>query len=244
MDNFISEPYIMNISDVIFDTTISTFNRVHNESEYQKTLISLEKIGQTDPIYMDNGYCIDGRHRCKALAELGSTTVTAIDINPSMTMDDKLTLANKDLTSGRDITKSQLAIQAYKYAKLTGVGKVVTALKFGVDKRMLTYASEVKQYLPDAYNSIEKIGKASFDDGKYTQSLEALYKYINKVVKHQDKTITDKGAAMPDYNKQITTEQGKELFWEVYNIYGPGSDLAEHLIKYVNMRFAIDESSD
>ena len=71
MGNFMGKEYSIKVEDVKFDTTISQFNRVQDEQEYKKTLLSIKELGQIEPIYMDSGYCIDGRHRTKAMRELG-----------------------------------------------------------------------------------------------------------------------------------------------------------------------------
>jgi len=228
--------YNMKVEDVKFDTTISQFNRLQDEQEYNKTLLSIKELGQIEPIYMDGGYCIDGRHRTRAMRELGICTIVAIDVNPKLSLEDKIAISNVDLTSGRDLTKTQLAIQAYKYAELTGVSKVNTATKFGVNKKMLTYAGEVKQYMPEAYQELIDTGKAELD-GKYTQSLERLYKHINANIKPTVE-VEDKGLHTVNYDRLINTEQGKELFWILYNENRrPDPELAEHLVKYVNLRY-------
>jgi len=233
MDKFIGDVYIMQVSDVVFDNIVSTFNRVQDDSEYLKTRESIKNIGQIDPIYIDSGKCIDGRHRVKALKDLGIHEVKAVNIDSSLSIEDKLTLCNKDLTSGRDLTKTQLAIQAFKYCELTGCTKAGAAKKFGVDKRMLTYAGEVRQYLPLTYNALMEYGKAEID-GKYTQSLERVYKFINSEVKPNK--VKDVAIGI-DYNELITTDKGKELFWLLYNSRSPDPELANHLVEYVNLRF-------
>ena len=237
MNNFVGSEYIIDIRSIKFDTTISTFNRVQSLLEYNKTLKSIKDMGQIDPIYMVCGYCIDGRHRYKALKELGATNIKALDVNPKLSMEDKLSLCNRDLTSGRDLNKSQLAIQAFKYRELTKVFKGVAAEKFGVGIKQLSFAGEVERYLPDAYESIVSTGKAKVD-GKYTSSLQVIYRYINSNIKKGENSMKDKSNSTLDYDKLIDTEQGKELFWKLYDEnVRPNAVLAEHLIRYVNLRF-------
>jgi len=237
VDKFIGKEYLVATNTIKFDTQISTFNRLQADSEYKKTLESIRSVGQVDPVYLDNGYCIDGRHRYKALIELGIGSIKVLDINPELSIAEKLTLSNRDLVSGRDLNKSQLAIQAFKFGEMTGVSKRAVALQFGVSVMQLTFAGEVKRYLPEAYQSLIATGKAEVD-GKYTQSLQAIYRYINANVK-PGADIPDNTPSTLDYDKLINTEQGKELFWNIYN-EDRRSDpvLAEHLIQYVNMRFA------
>ena len=235
MKKFTSSNYLMNIDDVKFDTVISSFNRLQSQTEYIKTLESIKAIGQTDPILMDNGYCIDGRHRVKALKELDIRSILAVNINPNLSMTEKLLLSNRDLTSGRDLTKTQLAIQAYKYAELTKNTKADVAKQFGINKRMLTYVSEIKQYLPNAYKDLENTGTTTID-GKYTQSLEKVYKYVNAEVKPEAQNEIATTELAIDYNKLIDTEKGKKLFWELYTEnHRPDAMLAEHLVHYVNL---------
>ena len=235
MGNFISEQYTVAVSDVKFDTVISTFNRVQDSGEYIKTLESIRSVGQIDPIYLDSGLCIDGRHRCKALKELGMEYVTVIDVNPELLLEDKLQLANKDLVSGRDLNKTQLAIQAYKFATLTKQAKSVTARQFGIPTKNLTFASEVYTYLPEAYKAFETVGKAKVGD-KYTSSLQMAYNYVNANIKGEDEEDTSSGVV--NYDVLIKTSKGIELFWDIYEeSLRPNSVLAMHLVDYVNIRF-------
>jgi hypothetical protein len=237
VDNFIGKEYLIAINTIKFDTQISTFNRLQEDSEYKKTLESIRGAGQVDPVYLDNGYCIDGRHRHKALTELGVDSIKVIDINPELSIAEKLVLSNRDLVSGRDLNTSQLAIQAFKFGEMTGVSKRAVALQFGVSKMQLTFAGEVKRYLPEAYQSLITTGKAEVG-GKHTQSLQAIYRYINAYVK-TGTDIPDKAPSTLDYDKLINTEKGKEVFWNIYNEERrPDPVLAEHLIQYVNLRFA------
>jgi len=236
VDNFIGKEYLVATNTIKFDTQISTFNRLQEDSEYKKTLESIRGAGQVDPVYLDNGYCIDGRHRHKALTELGVDSIKVIDINPELSIAEKLALSNRDLVSGRDLNKSQLAIQAFKFGEMTGVSKRAVALQFGVSVMQLTFAGEVKRYLPDAYESLIATGKAEVG-GKHTQSLQAIYRYINANVKPGPDMPNNTPSTL-DYDKLINTEKGKELFWNIYNEdRRPDPALAEHLIQYVNILF-------
>lgn len=237
MDNFIGKEYMIGAESIKFDTVISKFNRLQGEKEYTKTKESIRTLGQIEPIYMDDGYCIDGVHRTRAIIELKISKIKAININPKLSIEDKLLLCNKDLTSGRDLNAAQLAIQAYKYAELTNQIKKSVAIQFGVHIKMLTYAGEVKQYIPEAYDSFIKNGKAKIGD-KTTTSLEIAYRYINSHIKQRDENIVDNSANPIDYDRLIHTEDGKNLFWEIYNeSRRPDSELAIHIVKYVNLRY-------
>lgn len=236
MDNFIGKEYLIATNTIKFDTQISMFNRLQDTAEYNKTLESIKSVGQIDPVYLVDGLCIDGRHRHKALTELGVKNIKAIDINPQLSTAEKLVLSDRDLVSGRDLNKSQLAIQALKYGELTGEYKSTVAKQFGISVVQLTFAGEVKRYLPEAYDSLVATGKAVVD-GKHTQSLQAIYRYINANVK-QGKVMKDKASNSLDYDKLINSEKGKELFWNLYDENRrPDPTLAEHLIHYVNLRF-------
>jgi len=236
LGNFKSDEYLIDINKLKFDTKISVFNREQTDAEYSKTLESIKKLGQIDPIYMDNGYCIDGRHRYKALLEIGSNKIKAIDINPDIKIASKLELCNRDLISGRDLNTSQLTIQAYKYGKLAGMFKKDMSITFGVSLKNLTCAAEIERYMPNAYSSLIETGKAQVE-GKFTQSLQVIYRYINAHIKTKEKA-EDKSDSTLDYDKLINTEEGKELFWHLYNSNRrPDAELAEHLIFYVNLKF-------
>jgi len=236
MNTFISKEYTIPLDSIKFDTVLSTFNRVQDEEEFLKTKLSIEAVGQQDPIVMDNSLCIDGRHRVKALELLGIDTVKCIDINPKLPIEEKLLVCNKDITSGRHLTKAQLAIQAYEYAVLTGVDKKDSAKKFGVRTQELSYISNIETFRPSAYKDLKTKGYTVIEDRK-TKSLEAVNRYINAEKAKGELEVETVGLDI-DYNSAILTEKGKELFWSLYTEnLRPNVILADHLVRYVNLRF-------
>lgn len=226
----------MDTSSIKFDTEISTFNRIQDSGEFLKTKLSIEAIDQQDPIVMDNGLCIDGRHRVKALKELGIELVKCIDINPKLDIKDKLLVCNKDTTSGRHLTKAQLAIQAYEYALLTKQSKKYSAEQFGVRTQELSYISNIQTFRPSAYKDLKTKGYTMVEGSK-TKSLEGVNRYINAERAKQETEVETIGLDI-DYNTAILTEKGKELFWSLYvEDIRPNVVLADHLVRYVNLRF-------
>lgn len=236
MPNYTGKEYIIDTAAVRFDTTISTFNRIQDKQEYLKTKASIEAIGQDNPIIMDNGLCIDGRHRVKALTELGIDTVKCVDINPNLSIADKLLICNKDTTSGRHLTKAQLAIQAFEYTKIANCTKQEAAEHFGVRTQELSYVNNIITFLPNAYKELKTNGTATIDNKK-TKSLEIVNRYINAIRAEHEVEVETTGIDI-DYNTAICTEKGKELFWEIYTEdRRPDSVLADHLVRYVNLRY-------
>jgi len=237
MSNYVGDEYLINVGTVKFDTTISTFNREQTEDEYRKTMLSIQSIGQEMPIIMDSGLCIDGRHRIKALKQLGIDYARCIDINPALSVSDKLRVCNKDITSGRDLSKSQLAIQAFEYAEKTGCTKLEAGEVFGVRAKVLTYVSNIKTFLPDAYDDIKLKGE-TYATGFKTKSLEVVNRYVNVARVENEEVEAATTEVLIDYNEYILTEHGRQLFWELYNeSRRPDTVLADHLIKYVNLRY-------
>jgi len=239
-----SVSYLIDPKTVKFDTQISTFNRKQNFLEYQKTKSSIEKVGQQEPILMDNGFCIDGRHRVKACIELG-IDVIATDIDSKLPIADKLLLANVDLTSGRDLSMSQLSIQAYRFMKMSGTTKVDTAKQFGINKRSLTYCETILTNNEELMQEMYEKGSVPIgfkEDGRpnYTKSLETLYRYVAAL----EEKVEDRGTTpkiMIDYESAINTQAGVKLFWELKKQHSADHSLCLILIEFVNYRYTLDE---
>jgi len=56
------------------------------EDDYQKLKENIKMFGQLEPIKIYRGKVVDGRHRVKAMKELGYKTIKAIELNRKLTI--------------------------------------------------------------------------------------------------------------------------------------------------------------
>ncbi len=92
--------------------SITDLHPVQSEVEYGAMKVSIEEQGQTVPIITYRGKVVDGRHRVKAMRELGLTHITSIALNPKQTLADvRRKVVGVEARRGR--TGPQKAIQAY-----------------------------------------------------------------------------------------------------------------------------------
>ncbi len=93
---------------------VASLHRTMSDSEYEQLKEWIHREGQLDPIKVFRGRIVDGRHRTKALQELGIETVKAevLPHNMSLTNLKGIVMASE---ARRTDTLAQRAIKAYRY---------------------------------------------------------------------------------------------------------------------------------
>ncbi len=110
---------------------------VMSEEQFRALVLDIETQGQIEPIKTYRGKIVDGRHRSKALKELGIKKIKAIELPNNATISE---LEDIVLSSEkrRHQTKTQLAIFAWKQMNASGSTLSKTALISGVSKASLS----------------------------------------------------------------------------------------------------------
>ena len=219
LDKFVSNVYALDPSGVKFDDKYIKKNRGHTDAQYTSTKLLIKEQGQTKPVYLLNGLCVDGRHRTKIAVELGRQ-VLCRDVNPKLSKEAITILCNEEILSGRDYDLSQRAIWAHRELVL-GLGfSIAKAAKMSkVDRRMISYASTIKGLdrgdILDALMSGQKIQLEAMV--RPSTSLEVICKHIKAEV--EDKTISVDDSERVHFNPDalIKTEAGKAWFYEKVN---------------------------
>lgn len=157
--------------------------------EFKGLKLSLQENGQQMPIKMYRGKCIDGRHRVKALRELGVDEVFYENENSQLSIDD---IRNKILTvyeRRRHQTPTQKAILAYREyqrSKELGdkIGQGVIAESLGTTIKQLGRAKQLeelagKQIIELLFQG-NKINIGTEVNPNNTDSLSSLINYFSK----------------------------------------------------------------
>lgn len=218
-----------------FNNRFIDFNPLHSESEYNSTKLSIEEHGQQNPIYILNGKVIDGRHRVKILLDLGRS-VEAINIKEGLEDSVYYDLCNLSTTSGRTLTVTQRAIQAFGYTGRTGTTAKLAAEKFQISRLAIGYV----KYLDKTKR--QDILEELFNDNGIrlpnmttkSKSLEFICKKAKEL--HEAELVKENTSERIQFNPDalITTEAGKVEYYRLVN----DSGLPDN---YVGIRMAIVE---
>lgn len=244
MKYFVGEIYTLDPSTVVMDDKYVGFNPLHNEAEKAATRRDIEVNGQQKPIYMLNGKCIDGRHRCGVLADLGRS-VYAINLQEGLGEDVYYQIANTDTIAGRNLTATQRTITAYNYKKVVGCSAREAALIFQVTPQNLTYAKAIDGYGLESVleGLLNGNGVRLVNMDKPSKSLEYICKKAKQLYEEGLVQIDEAERVQFNPESQIKTEQGKALYYSLVNTGIPNSnvELRMHLVEYVNMKFKLPE---
>jgi len=112
---------------------------------------SLKELGQLEPIVLYKGRLIDGRHRVKALRELGIGTVKAKHLDPSLSLKDVKKIILEGYETRRHQTPTQRAVGAYlAYKDAKSKSQNITmeeiAQSFGTNRLMISKAKKLESY--------------------------------------------------------------------------------------------------
>ena len=159
------------------------------ESNFKSLKLSINDHGQELPIVMYKGKCIDGRHRIRALRELGIKHVYYINEDSHLSIADLRIKILGVYENRRHETPTQRAIIAYREYNLTkasgdktGQGSVAetygtTVKQIGRAKRLHELAGN--DIIEMLFNG-NKINIGTVQIPNNTDSLDSLIKYFSK----------------------------------------------------------------
>lgn len=159
-----------------------------DDKDFQGFKADIALNGQLNAITLYRGLIVDGRHRVKALKELGKTEVLCKQMHYQST-EVEIAQAVDSYENRRHETNTQLAIRGYKMTKRTVNKKTQdqAALEVGVSDKQIKAVSTIAKYRP---NLVEELfaGKAFqyMDNGR--QKTTTSVQLIAKIVKKQDTT--------------------------------------------------------
>jgi hypothetical protein len=139
--------YELQVADVILHDLVH-LTPMMSDQDYLALKASISNNGQEVPVTMYKGKCIDGRHRLKALADLGIAQVKAINEKSNMSEGDIMNKVLNVFERRRHQTPTQKCISALKqYNSLVLAGespsKGVVATEAGVSRNSLYLAEQL-----------------------------------------------------------------------------------------------------
>ncbi len=170
--------YVVNTEDIEHHRLASE-HRVMNQQEFEALKLDIETNGQLVPVILYKNKLVDGRHRQKALLDLGIKDMKAILLPGNISLEDV-----RSKVMGTEIRRSdnimQKSIRAYKWIiekdKRT---QQEAAVKFGINQ----------SYISQAKKLFEMLGKDTFEqmyangylmiNGKKVSTMKSIIKYMS-----------------------------------------------------------------
>jgi ParB/RepB/Spo0J family partition protein len=186
--------------------------------QYKSLVDSIKENGQLEPILLFKGKVIDGRHRVKALRELGSKTIKYRGLPPKTTYEEAraIVLATETRRHQTPTQKAIFAVYEYNKRKEQGikVKKTELAKEFGVSRRNLARAFSLEEYIPKDIMDLLFNGK-KINIG--TKSNPLMTDSINAILSH--------------YKKQVSEKKVESL------MYDP-ADLTDDEVSFINDKYS------
>lgn len=198
------------------------------EEQYEALKNDIKVNGQIEPIKLTGIQCYDGRHRIRALTELGCKTVKAV-VNNNLTDSDIKSLV-LSLENRRHQTPTQLAIMAYKeYMMLnenedTKESQGSVANRFGVSRKNLSEVKALADRAPDLIDFLfdgHKFNTGTTSSPNYTNNVRVINAYIkqerlSRISEPKDVGLTsDENEFINEISKDLMLKHGKETMLEV-----------------------------
>jgi len=198
------------------------------EEQYEALKNDIKVNGQIEPIKLTGIQCYDGRHRIRALTELGCKTVKAV-VNNNLTDSDIKSLV-LSLENRRHQTPTQLAIMAYKeYMMLnenedTKESQGSVANRFGVSRKNLSEVKALADRAPDLIDFLfdgHKFNTGTTSNPNYTNNVRVINAYIkqerlSRISEPKEVGLTsDENEFINEISKDLILKHGKETMLEV-----------------------------
>jgi DNA-binding MarR family transcriptional regulator len=199
----------------------------------------IKNNGQKVPIIMYKGKVVDGRHRTKALKELGEKTIKAKYLPATMTEDDvKVEVFSQE--KRRHQNPTQLAILAYKeYIKRKATGERVSmgriAQEFGSNRTQVDKVKQIeemgfKEIINELFNG-NKINIGTQQQAIKTNSLNSILSFCKK----KKEELNDIVIIKDDVAEHITNDMTEEEIAEIVNEFNKlSAKYSETQLKYLS----------
>lgn len=165
------------------------------EAEFKGLKLSIHENGQQMPIKMYRGKCIDGRHRVKALRELGVTEVLYENENSQLSLEDIRTKILTVYERRRHQTPTQKAILAYREyqrVKESGdkIGQGAVAESLGTTIKQLGRAKQLDEVAgKDIVELLFQGNRINIGTEAHPNNTDSLDSLINYFKKHREMIV-------------------------------------------------------
>jgi len=158
---------------------IASLHRDMNDMEFESLKLNIETNGQLFPIITYKGKLVDGRHRQRALIELGIHDMTAIALPGNISLQDvKARVIGTEMRRSDNV--AQKAIRAFRWmSEEAGRSQADTAVKFGLPQPRISEVKKLNDVVgANTLNKFYKNGYLMYGGKKYTQMAHVI-KYMS-----------------------------------------------------------------
>lgn len=165
------------------------------KEDFLRLKLSIKEHGQENPIILYRGKCIDGRHRVKALRELGIEFVTYESENSQLSIDDVRDKILHVYENRRHETPTQKAIMAWReYQRLRELGEKVgqgeVADWMGTTIKQLGRAKQLEEVAgKDIVELLFQGNKINIGTEAQPNNTDSLSSLINYFKKHREMIV-------------------------------------------------------
>ncbi len=170
---------IMNPSNIPHHK-IASLHRDMSDKEFNALILSIEEIGQIEPVKVYRGKLIDGRHRQRALIELGIHDIKVIELPNNTSLSDV-----KEIAMGTEVRRAdnvaQKAIRGFKWYmdNADNVTQATAATKFSVSRPDISNAKKLYDKIgSETIDKLYKQGYLIYASKRYT-TLQSILKLLN-----------------------------------------------------------------
>lgn len=166
---------VIKVESLKGDHAIAEQNPLMSEVQFKALKLSIQEIGQREPILTFRGFVVDGRNRVRALKLLGIEDVIVRPLPQITTKEELMTIA-MGTEARRHQTKTQLAVKAFLKTLGTRVTQLEAATEVGVAKRTVEYIAAIYKLAPATVTDLQMGGMYILESGARTDNPSAILK--------------------------------------------------------------------
>lgn len=156
---------------------LANAHRTMTELEFEALKLGIQESGQIVPVITYKGKIVDGRHRLRALQELGEETIKADSLPGNISLAE---VRNRVLSTEirRADNVMQKAIRGYRLCLDSGITQTEASLKVGIAQDQISRAKKVHSKLGlEFLDSLYHTGYVMLGQRKLTQLRDILKHY-------------------------------------------------------------------
>lgn len=215
-------------------------------NEQEALTADINANGQRDPIILWRGQVVDGRCRQHAILTLGNRDIKYRELDSDLT-EDEVRVFVKSVNTRRNLTMTQKAMVAAKdYLKGNGKNRNKTAEAWGISTTVLDnaikIATDYPQFIEPLFNGLSV--EIEDKNGHTIQSnkITAIYAYVLRVSEKLKAQTADSDDHAWSANSYITTQAGKEWFYEFIKLHNiKNVDVMKEIARSANSQFKEDK---
>jgi len=201
---------------------VAYLNPLSTDEDYMSLKLSIESVGQLEPIKLYKGKLIDGRHRLKAAKEL-NITIRYINLPETMTIEDVKAIV-MGTEKRRHQTPTQKAISAYKYYEMMisdgskiSMGKA--AEEYGSNRKMVDRAKKLWKLAGEQImENLHDGAKLKVGENHPTDSMLTLINHFNVIREEMIQTVKPATGELTDDEVQYIKDMAQTIKASMNNV--------------------------